>query len=51
MATPVLFEGSEEDRAEILQKLIAGGLRVFRFDEKRRDLEDIFLEYGATKVQ
>ena len=45
------FDGGEEKKAEILKALIDGGVRVTRFEEKRRDLEDIYREYGATQVQ
>ncbi|MEE8142397.1 MAG: ABC transporter ATP-binding protein, partial [Planctomycetota bacterium] len=45
------FDGTEEQKAEILKALVQGGVRVTRFEQKKHDLEDIFLQFGATRVQ
>lgn len=46
-----LQDSSDEVRAKLLAALLAGGVRVTGFTEHRSDLEDIFLQLGATKVQ
>jgi ABC-2 type transport system ATP-binding protein len=38
------FGGSDEEQAELLQKLVAAGFRLLSFSEEQTDLEDVFLE-------
>ncbi|MEM7164501.1 MAG: ABC transporter ATP-binding protein [Planctomycetota bacterium] len=45
------FDGSDERRAEILALLVRSGIKVTDFHERRSDLEQIFLQVGATEVQ
>ena len=45
------YDGEDETRARILASLIHAGVRVTEFVEKSRDLEEIFLQVGATHVQ
>ena len=45
------FDGSDARRAEILALLIRSGVQVTEFSERRSDLEQIFLQVGATEVQ
>lgn len=45
------FDGSEERRAEVLALLVRSGVKVTDFHERRSDLEQIFLQVGATEVQ
>ncbi|MGE3166901.1 MAG: ABC transporter ATP-binding protein [Planctomycetota bacterium] len=46
-----LDDASPEARAALLADLIAAGVRVTAFQERGNDLEDIFLQVGATRVQ
>lgn len=45
------YDGQEAKRADILAALVRAGVRVTDFREKSNDLEEIFLQVGATKVQ
>ena len=45
------YDGTTETKAEILARLIHMGIRVTGFVERENDLEQIFLQVGATKVQ
>jgi ABC-2 type transport system ATP-binding protein len=45
------FEGDEAEQARILKRFIDDGLEVTRFVRRECDLEEIFLQIGADKVQ
>ena len=44
------FDGDAAGLAELLQRLVAGGLRIQGFHERRDDIEDIFMKVGARQV-
>jgi ABC-2 type transport system ATP-binding protein len=46
----VRFEGSDEAMADLLAALVAAGVRVKTFHERRMDVEDIFRQIGAKGV-
>ncbi len=46
----VQFTGSESEAADLLAMLVGRGIRVLGFDEKKMNIEDIFVEIGAREV-
>jgi ABC-2 type transport system ATP-binding protein len=44
------FAGSEEELAGLLQKLIAGGVRVVSFGEVKQTVEDLYLKLSKNEV-
>ena len=46
----VQIDGTEEDDADLLAALVAGGVRVRAYEERKMDVEDIFLSVGASEV-
>ncbi|MFN0060672.1 MAG: ABC transporter ATP-binding protein [Planctomycetota bacterium] len=45
------LDGGPAEQAAVLALLVSAGVKVTSFIEKRSDLEDVFMELGATKVQ
>jgi ABC-2 type transport system ATP-binding protein len=45
------YEGSSEERADLLARLVQSGLKPIEFASKETDLEDVFLQLTEGKVQ
>ncbi|MDQ7781069.1 MAG: ABC transporter ATP-binding protein [Planctomycetota bacterium] len=46
----IVFDGTQDDMAELLAAIVNAGLKVRSFAQKKQDLEDIFLKVGAREV-
>ena len=44
------YAGSPDDAADLLAKLVSGGVRVASFAPRREGLEDLFLKIGAKEL-